>query len=252
MSERVKPLVVNMSLSTNSRLFDGRDVGPRKLDSSVWSHRQLYVVSQSNAGIHGFSNYGAAKNSLAVGAALDSGDLAWFSSTGSTDRPPTGGWRPTWWQPASASIRPWAAVAAAGIARSTERAYPLPANAGVAALLMDAVPAHQEQPALTRARLMASAIRPDAWLADAAAFPPDNSGGPGALQAQYGMGQVSARTSALQRDQADGWQSGSATSELRDGEYAWHDIVVPEGASRLDLVMTLGTSRRRTPSPAPC
>ena len=52
------------------------------------------------------------------------------------------------------------------------------------------------------------------------------------------MGQVSARTSALQRDQADGWQSGSATSELRDGEYAWHDIVVPEGASRLDLVMT--------------
>ena len=113
-----------------------------------------------------------------------------------------------------------------------------PSVAGVAALLMDAVPAHRERPALTRARLMASAIRPDAWFADAAQFPLNNSGGPGAVQARYGMGKVSARTSALNRDRPDGWKSGSATSELQDGEYAYHDIVVPEGTSRLDLVMT--------------
>ena len=84
MSARVKPLIVNMSLSRSARIFRGRGVGARKLDSTVWSHRQLYVVAQSNAGISGFSNYGAAKNSLAVGAAMDSGDLAWFSSHGPT------------------------------------------------------------------------------------------------------------------------------------------------------------------------
>ena len=112
-----------------------------------------------------------------------------------------------------------------------------PTVAGVAALLMDAVPEHREQPALTRARLMASAIRPDAWLEDAAGFPLTNTNGPGALQAQYGLGKVSARTSVLNRDRADGWISGGATAELQDGEYAYHDIVVPEGADRLDLVM---------------
>ena len=51
-----KPLVVNMSLSGRSRIFEGRDHGARKLDSTVWTHRQLYVVSQANSGIHGFSN----------------------------------------------------------------------------------------------------------------------------------------------------------------------------------------------------
>ena len=83
-AELVKPLIVNMSLSKASRVFEGRGVGERKLDSIVWSYRQLYVVAQSNAGIHGFSNYGTAKNSLAVGAVLDSGDIAAFSSHGPT------------------------------------------------------------------------------------------------------------------------------------------------------------------------
>ena len=113
-----------------------------------------------------------------------------------------------------------------------------PSVVGVAALLMDAVPGHQEQPALTRARLMASALRPDAWLEDTIAFPLTNTNGPGTLQAQYGLGKASARTSVLNRDQADGWISGGAVSELEAGQYAWHDIVVPEDASRLDLVMT--------------
>ena len=235
MSDRAKPLIVNMSLSARSRLFQGRDVGARKLDSTVWSHRQLYVVAQANAGISGFSNYGAAKNSLAVGAVLDSSDLASFSSHGPT---------------ADGRLAP--NVVATGVGVNSARgggsragynkisgtSMASPSVAGVAALLMDAVPAHRERPALTRARLMASAVRPDAWFADAAQFPLNNSGGPGAIQARYGMGKVSARTSALNRDRPDGWKSGSATSELQDGEYAYHDIVVPEGTSRLDLVMT--------------
>ena len=230
----VRPLVVNMSLSSTSRLHEGRDVGARKLDSVVWGHRQLYVVAQSNSSVHGFSNYGAAKNSLSVGAALDSGELASFSSLGPT---------------ADGRLAPQ--VVATGVSlysaegEGSRSAYSVksgtsmssPAVAGVAALLMDAVPGHREQPALVRARLMASAVRPDAWLEAGGRFPPNNSNGPGALQNRYGLGKVSARTAVLSRNGPDGWVGGGAVSELRDGEYAHREIVVPEGASRLDLVM---------------
>ena len=235
MSARVKPLVVNLSLSAAARIFEGRDVGARKLDAMVWGHRQLYVVSQANAGIHGFSDYGAAKNSLAVGAAMDDGAIAPFSSHGPTA---DGRLAPN---VVGAGVQVHSAqgdgsrgayVAFSGTSMAS------PAVAGVAALLMDVVPAHKEQPALTRARLMASAIRPDPWLGTEAGFPTDNTSGPGPIQARFGMGKASARTAALNRDSPSGWRSGSATTELEDGEYAWRDIEVPAGATRLDLVMT--------------
>lgn len=235
MSDSIKPLIVNMSLSERSRLFEGRSVDERKLDSVVWSHRQLYVVAQSNQDVHAFSNYASAKNSLAVGASMDSGDIVPFSSHGPT---------------ADGRLAPQIVaiglnvVSASGdgsrggyrVSNGTSMASP--AVAGIAALLMDASPAHQENPALVRARLMASAIRPDAWLEDSAAFPANNSNGPGTVQAQYGMGNVSARTSVLNRDSEDGWVGSSATATVEDGAYAYHDVVVPEGAARLDVVMT--------------
>lgn len=234
-SARVKPLIVNMSLASSSRVWEGRSFRERKLDSVVWRHRQLYAVAQSNDGTYSFSNYAAAKNSLAVGAALDSGDLASFSSHGPT---------------ADGRLAPQ--VVATGVdIHSAEgggsrgqylsfngTSMSAPAVAGVAALLMDGVPAHQERPALTRARLMASAVKPDVWLDGPSRFPADNSNGPGALQAQYGLGKASARTSVLNRNRADGWVSGGAVSEMSEGEYAHHDIEMPEDTSRLDLVLT--------------
>ena len=234
-SDAVKPLVVNMSLSATARIWEGRTVAERKLDAVVWDRRQLYVVAQSNADVGGFSNYAAAKNSLAVGAVVDGGSLAAFSSHG-----------PTWdGRLAPQVVGAGVDVYSAAGDGSRDEYQPLsgtsmasPAVAGLAALLMDAVPAHRERPALARARLMASAIRPDVWLDDAAAFTADNSNGPGVLQTQYGLGKASARTSVLDRDRPDGWTSGTAVSELEDGEYAWVDIDVPEGASRLDLVLT--------------
>ena len=234
-SEPVKPLIVNMSLSATARVWEGRRVAERKLDSIVWGHRQLYVVAQSNAGISGFSNYGAAKNSLAVGAALDSGSLAAFSSHGPTA---DGRLAP---QVVGTGVNLYSAAgdgSRGGYNNFSGTSMASPAVAGVAALLMDAAPAHREQPALARARLMASAIKPDAWMDAADVYPTDNSTGPGKLQMQYGLGKVSARTSVLNKDQPGGWRSASTISELQDGEYAWVDIDVPDGASRLDLVLT--------------
>ena len=230
----VKPLIVNVSLSGSSREFEGRGVDERKLDSIVWSHRQLYVVAQANAGINGFSDFASAKNSLAVGAVLDSGDIAAFSSHGPTF---DGRLAPQVVATGVGIHTPRGAGSRGGYVRTNGTSFSSPSVAGVAALLMDAVPAFREQPALTRARLMASAIRPDAWLEDAAVFPPTNTDGPGRLHAQYGLGKVSARTAVLNRDGADGWSGGGAVSELQDGEYAYQDILVPEGASRLDLVL---------------
>ena len=74
---------------------------------------------------------------------------------------------------------------------------------------------------------------------DAAAFPSTNTGGPGTLQALYGMGKVSARMAVLDRDQVDGWTGGGAVADVEDeSDYVYSDIEVPEGASRLDVVLT--------------
>ena len=236
MSEPVKPLIVNMSLGDPFlRFSEGRGVGERKLDSIVWGHRQLYVVAQANADVGGFSNYASAKNSLAVGAAFDSGEIVPFSSHGPTA---DGRMAPQVVATGFNVASPSGGGSRGGYRRASGTSMASPTVAGIAALLMDTSPEHQEKPALVRARLMASAIRPDAWLEDAAAFPSDNTNGPGTIHAQYGMGNVSARTSVLNRDDTDGWVSGSATAALEEGTYAYHDIVVPEDAARLDVVMT--------------
>ena len=231
----LKPLIVNMSLAADGLRFEGKGVIERKLDAIAWNHRQLYVVSQGNARDRGFSDLGSAKNSLSVGAVRNSGALAAFSAFGPTA---DGRLAP---QVVASGVQVRSSLgdgSASGYFTQSGTSMAAPAAAGVAALLMDAVAGHKEQPALARARLMASAVKPDAWLDAPAQFPASNSDGPGTLQNRFGLGKLSARASLLNRDQADGWVGGSASSELRDGEYAWQDIEVPANASRLDLVLT--------------
>lgn len=232
---QAKPMLVNMSLAAVRRTFAGRDNSSRKLDATVWNHRQLYVVAAANSSIHGYSNYAASKNSLAVGAATKSGPLASFSSHGPLI---DGRLMPNLVATGVDIISPAGNGSRGEYVTFSGTSMSSPTVAGIASLLLDAVPDYQWQPALTRARLMASAVRPDAWLEDAVGFPSTNTDGPGTIQAAFGMGTTSARTAVLHRDEPDGWTSGSATAELRDGEYAYHDIVVPEGSSRLDLVLT--------------
>ena len=234
-TKSVKPLIVNMSLSSNSLRFDGRHASSRKLDAVVWQDKQLYVVAHSNSDIHGYSNYAAAKNSLGVGATLDNGALAGFSSLG-----------PTY----DGRLSPL--IVATGVeVNSTKGNSSLngyvsfsgtsmssPAVAGVASLVLDTQPEYQSYPALTRARLLASAIKADAWLENEDSFRRNNSKGPGSLQARYGLGLVSARTSAVQLDKPNGWQNGSSSVELENGKYGYVDIEVEENTARLDLVLT--------------
>ncbi len=233
----VKPLLVNASFGVDSSPdgWEGRSADERKLDAVVWSHRQLYVVAQANKGFSAYGNLASAKNSLAVGAAQDGGDIVGFSSHGPTA---DGRLAPQVVGTGVSVVSAMGSGRHSGYWSASGTSMASPAVAGVAALLMDAVPELREQPAAVRARLMASAIRPDAFLEDSRLFPLHNGDGPGELQHRYGLGKVSARTSVLSRDAEDGWVSGSVIVEVGDGEYGYHDIEVPEGASRLDLVMT--------------
>lgn len=234
-SDAVKPLIVNMSLSATSLRFSGRGVGERKLDSVVHARSQLYVVAQANSGLHGFSNYGTAKNSLSVGAIEDSGIIAGFSSHGPTA---DGRLSPNVVGTGVSVTSTKGGGSPSGYETFSGTSMAAPSVAGVAALLMQALPEFRNQPALARARLMASAIRPQAFLDSGAQFPLNNDDGPGEFNNLYGLGLVSARTSLYSRDEPEGWLIGSAISRPDNDEYEYVDIEVPPGASRLDVALT--------------
>ena len=228
-----KALVINSSLGASSDIWEGRGVVERKIDASVWSARQLFVTSAGNGGDFVRTDMSGAKNALAVGATQNIGDIAGFSSQGPTT---DGRLFPKVVATGVAMASPAGRGATDGYNVFSGTSMSSPSVVGVAALVMDAVPELKEEPAAVRARLMASAIKPDAFMGNDA-FPLDNTNGPGSINHVYGLGKVSARTAVLDRDTEDGWTGGSTAFDVDAGSHAYHDIVVPEGASRLDIVM---------------
>ena len=230
-----KALVINASIGFRSDVWEGRSVVERKIDASVSTARQLFVVSAGNAGDTAFTSTAGAKNALAVGATEHHGDIASFSSVG-----PTYDGRLF---PKVVALGYRVATAQGGRRGThyedlTGTSSAAPAVAGVAALVMDAVPELREEPAAVRAHLMASAIKPEVLLADPDGFRRHNTAGPGRMQNVYGLGMVSARTAVLSRDAEDGWIGGAAAFDMEAGSHAYRDIEVPPGASRLDVVLT--------------
>ena len=239
-SAAVKPLVVNMSLGSSSySVQPGLGILERKLDSVVWNTHQLHTISAGNDGEIGINVLSAGKNVLSVGASVDDGTIAAYSSHGrGILNSVRGRLKPnvvavgTDVHSVLGSGSKDQYIALSGTSMSSS------AMAGMAALMMDAAPDLQNQPATMRAYLMASAVRPDVWLDNPAWFPLNNTDGIGVIQEEYGMGSVSARVGVLNRDSEDGWTTGHASVVLTDGEYGYVDVTVPEGAERLDVVMT--------------
>lgn len=112
-----------------------------------------------------------------------------------------------------------------------------PAVAGIATLLMGADDAFKANPALVRAQLMATAVKPDAYFEDETYLPRNHTQGTGYINNRYGMGSVSART-AITQGPNDEWSSHSVISEIDNDEYAYIEIDVPEDTDRLDIVLT--------------
>ena len=228
-----KPNVINMSLS-NTTADAGYQTGAKKLDWAVWNHNQLYVVSQGNARNFGYSQYGSAKNALPVGWLTDALFADYLSSIGPTsDRRMV----PKVSMSGGNVLAADGDGAESGYVRKSGTSMSSPAVAGIATLLMGTDEAFATNPALVRAQLMATAIKPDAFFDDEAYAPRTNTNGTGYINNQYGMGSVSART-AISQGPNDEWSSHSAVSEIENDEYAYIEIVVPENTHRLDIVLT--------------
>lgn len=230
---QTRPSVINLSLAVNSH-DTGNFVSARKVDWAVWSHRQLYVVSQGNLSNIAYSEIASSKNSFSVGNATDMSLPNLGSSWGPTA---DGRMIPN---VTSIGTNIYSAVGDGSrndyVSRSgTSMSTPL--VAGVATLLLHAIPEFRDEPHLARAQLMASAIRPATLLTSYDMLPSTNTDGAGDFTLQHGLGPVSARTTILQNESL-GWTSGSAISEITDDEYAYIEIEVVENTSRLDIVLT--------------
>ena len=228
-----QPSVVNVSLGGTS-LDQGYHPTAKKLDWAVWSHHQTYVVAAGNDSTTGYTQYASSKNSLSVGWLTDANFVHLSSSRG-----PTGDGRllPKVSVSGTSVSSARGSGAQQGYQTDSGTSMSSPAVAGAVTLLMDSNEAFRENPALVRAQIMATAIKPDPYYANELLSPQSHSNGPDFITNMYGLGVVSARTAIIQGPN-DEWRSQSAISELEDDEYAYIEIDVPQNTARLDVVLT--------------
>ena len=228
-----QPSVVNVSLGSVTK-DQGYYTTAKKLDWAVWSNNQTYVVAAGNDASFGYTQYASSKNSLSVGRLTDANFVSSSSSRG-----PTGDGRllPKVSVSGTSVLSAKGNGAREGYVSGSGTSMSSPAVAGIAALLMDADDAFKDNPALVRAQIMATAIKPDPYYANELQSPLSHTNGPDEITNRYGLGTVSARTAVIQGPN-DEWRSQSAISEIEDEEYAYIEIDVPQNTARIDVVLT--------------
>ncbi|MYF39207.1 MAG: S8 family peptidase [Gammaproteobacteria bacterium] len=232
-SAAMKPNVINMSLSSITA-DTGYRVGAKKLDWAAWNHDQVFAVSMGNARTIGYSQYGSAKNSIAVAWFADTLFADYSSSIGPAS---DGRMIPNVGMSGDRVLAADGDGATSGYALKSGTSMSSPAVAGIAALLMGTDDGFKTNPALVRAQLMATAIKADAFFEDEAYAPRTNTHGTGYINDQYGMGAVSART-AITQGPDGAWSSHSVVSEIENDEYAYIEIEIPADTDRVDIVLT--------------
>ena len=230
-SEALKPLVLNMSIGGNGER-NGRGATNRSIDSVVSYGSQLLVLAAGNDGVDGTSNESTAKNVLSVGAVTDAGAIAIFSGHGPTA---DGRLNPHVVGTGSSIVSASGNSSNSTYARARGTSMAAPSVAGVAALLMDVNPAFRNAPAYAKARLMASAIKPSNTLG-LEDFPLTNSNGPGAFNAEYGLGLVSASIAISEHNGS--WSHGGDYAQVEASKSYRYELEVAENTARLDIVLT--------------
>lgn len=218
------PSIVNVSLGGSSSHSDGKALFNRKLDATIYEHDQAYVIAAGNSGSGGISNIGSTKNAIVAAAIYDNGIVTDFSSHGPTA---DGRLSPHVAAPGSLVTAVEGDGSRYGYVQYSGTSMAAPMIAGLAAVRLES---NDWKPALLRAVLMAEAIKPDPIIGHSYGIPIDNTEGPGAYQAEYGMGIVTATSD---------WAAGDEySSELSSSDEFTQTINVPAGTSRLDVVLT--------------
>lgn len=218
------PSLVNVSLGGDTDASDGNSLFNRKIDSTVYDYDQAYVLSAGNDGLNGISDLASSKNAISVGAVFDNAVATDFSSHGPTS---DGRLSPHVAAPGGLVMSVDGAGSRKSYREASGTSMSAPAVAGLSAVLLEN---NDWNPALLRAVLMATAVRPEPFVGTHDGFPKDNTEGPGTLQEEYGMGLITA---------SQNWAAGDQYArELSSGEDFSVDITIPEGVARLDVVLT--------------
>ncbi|MCY3883903.1 MAG: S8 family serine peptidase [Gammaproteobacteria bacterium] len=218
------PSLVNVSLGGSEEFSDGNSLFNRKLDATVYDYDQSYVLAAGNDGLAGISDLGSTKNSITVGAVFDNGVATDFSSHGPTS---DGRLSPHVAAPGGLVTSVDGDGSRRGYIEYSGTSMAAPAVAGLSAVLLEN---NDWTPALLKAVLMATAVRPEPYVGTKDGFPTNNTNGPGRLQEEYGMGLVTA---------TQNWAAGDQYQrELSAGEEFSVSITIPDGVARLDVVLT--------------
>ena len=221
--------VINVSLGGYTPETDGTSILSRKMDAASYQNGQNYVISAGNGGRSSLGDTSSTKSAMSVGATTDSGVITIFSSHGPTT---DGRLFPHIVAPGFQVESTLGDGSEDGFRTISGTSMSSPAVAGLATVFIASNPDTAANPAVVRASLMASAIKPRRWIGSSDNFPMNNTDGPGDIQAEYGLGFAS--LVAFESEHAD---HDSMHGELDSDEMASQTITVPEGTSRLDIVL---------------